>query len=306
MGELFEAEHTAIGRRVAVKLLHRHLRWRRDLVDRMRLEGQALGHLEHPNVVQAIDFGLTWEDRPYLVMERLAGRTLAGELAARGALPAAEAVDLVVQALSGLSAVHQAGLLHRDIKLDNLFVCDAAGGLGRVVKLLDFGVAKVVGARAGGPAPLPVPTAEDVAMGTPRFFSPEQAAGGPIDARSDVYAMGIVLYALVAGRGPFDDLTTLADVLGAHVATPPDPPSRHAREPVPAELEAAILRALAKRPIDRFPTAAAFAEEPRADRARALRVTPRGRACCRSSSACSRPRSSLSAAVTAVVIEASR
>jgi serine/threonine-protein kinase len=303
MGELFEAEHAAIGRRVAVKLLHRHLRWRRDLVDRMRLEGQALGHLEHPNVVQAIDFGLTWEDRPYLVMERLAGRTLADEVAARGALPAAEAIDLVAQALSGLSAVHRAGLLHRDIKLDNVFVCDAAAGRGRIVKLLDFGVAKVVSARAGGPAPLPVPTAEDVAMGTPRFFSPEQAAGGPIDARSDVYAMGIVLYALLAGRGPFDHLTALADVLGAHIATPPAPPSQHA--PVPAALDAAVLRALAKRPADRFPSAAAFAEE-LARIGRALSHDAEGPRLLPLFLRVLAAAFVVSAAVTAVVIEASR
>jgi serine/threonine-protein kinase len=261
MGELYEAEHAEIGRRVAVKLLHPHLRWQRDLVDRLRLEGRALGRLAHPNVVQAIDFGLTWDERPYLVMERLSGRTLADELAARGPLPPAEAVDLVIQALWGLAAVHAAGLVHRDIKPENVFVCDPVGGLGRVVKLIDLGVTKVVSAHTGGPSPLPVPTAEDVSMGTPLFFSPEQATGAPLDARSDVYAMGMVLYALVAGRGPFDHLTRLADVLAAHVGATPVPPSRHAPSPVPPALEAAISKALAKRPADRFPTAAAFAEE---------------------------------------------
>jgi serine/threonine-protein kinase len=270
MAEIVEAEHVEAGRRVVVKLLHRHLFGRRDLADRLRLEGEALAVVAHPNVVAAVDTGVTADERPFLVLERLEGRTLRAELAARGPLPAVEAIELAAQALDGLEAVHRAGLVHRDVKLENLFVCDAAPGQGRVVKLLDLGVAKLTeGAR---PAPLAVPTAEGVSLGTPRFFSPEQATGAPLDARSDVYAMGLVLYAMLTGRTPFDHLRDVDAILRAHVAEPPDPASRHV--PLPPSLDAAILKALAKRAEDRFASAAAFAAELRriADE---LRAPPR-------------------------------
>jgi serine/threonine-protein kinase len=257
MGEVFEAEHRALGRRVVVKLLHRHLAARRDLADRMRLEGQALARVDHPHVVAALDIGATWEGRPYLVMERLHGRTLRAELAARGPLPAAEAALMAADALDGLEALHAAGICHRDVKLDNVFLCDAANGRPRTVKLLDLGVAKVV--RDDGPAPPLVPTEEGISLGTPRFFSPEQAVGSRVDPRSDVYAMGVVLYALVAGRGPFDDLARVSALLDAHASREPPRPSQFA--PVPPALEAAIQKALAKLPEDRFESAAAFAAE---------------------------------------------
>jgi serine/threonine-protein kinase len=259
MGEVVEAEHLESGQPVVIKLLHRHLFARPDLVDRMRLEGDALGVVEHPNVVAAVASGVTLDDRPYLVLERLLGRTLHEEVQARGPLPAAEALELAAQALDGLGAVHRAGLVHRDVKLDNLFVCDADADGDRVVKLLDLGVAKLLaGAR---PPPLSEPTAEGVSLGTPRWFSPEQATFAPIDARTDVYAMGLVLFALLTGRIMFAQAGGLDAVMRAHAGEPPERPSRYAPRALPAGLEAAVLRALAKRPEDRFPTAEAFAEE---------------------------------------------
>ena len=257
MGEVLEAEHRGLGRRVVVKLLHRHLFSRGDFADRMRLEGESLGYVEHPNVVAAVDCGRTRDGRPYLVMERLHGRTLREELRARGPLPAPEAISLAAQALDGLQAVHDAGIVHRDIKLDNVFVCDALPGLGRVVKLLDLGVAKML--PGSGPAPLTVATEEGVSMGTPRFFSPEQATGAALDGRCDVYAMGLVLYALLTGRTLFEQLRDVDALIEAHARTPPEPPSRFVELPV--ALEAGILRALAKQPEDRFASAAAFAGE---------------------------------------------
>ena len=280
MGEIVEAEHAALGRRVVIKLLHRHLGHRRDMMDRMRLEAQALGRVEHPNVVAPIDFGVNHEGRPYLVMERLRGRTLRDELAARGSLPAADAVALIAQALDGLAAVHRAGLCHRDVKPENIFVCDAATDQGRTVKVLDLGLAKVMGAAGVPPgdrrplAPPLWPTAEDISLGTPRFFSPEQATGAPVDARSDIYAMGAVLYALVAGRGPFDHLHDIAELLAAHAHTTPEPPSRWAPAPLSPALEATILTALEKRPADRFPSATAFAAALRANAAPLVTAHP--------------------------------
>jgi serine/threonine-protein kinase len=259
MGEVVEAEHVALGKRVVVKLLHRSLASRPDLVDRMRLEAQALARLAHPNLVVVHDYGRTPEGRPYIVMEQLVGRTLREELRSRGRLPPAEAIELVRQTLSGLAAAHALGLVHRDVKLENLFVCDAAEGA-RTLKVLDFGIAKVLPAARspGAPEPLAFPTEEGVAIGTPRFFAPEQARGQAVDARTDVYATGVVLYTLLAGRGPFDHLHALYELSQAQADEMPAPPSHHAGVPLPEDLERAVLRAIAKRPEDRFQSAAAF------------------------------------------------
>jgi serine/threonine protein kinase len=262
-GEVVEAEHRALGKRVVVKLLQRDLARRPDLVDRMRLEGQALARLTHENLVAVLDLQVTLEGRPFLVMERLHGRTLREELHARSALPAFEAIDLARQALAGLGAAHEAGLVHRDVTLANLFVCHPRpGAAGRVLKLLDFGLAKVV-SRAGGraPAPLQASTEEGVSMGTPRFFSPEQAAGERVDARADLYAMGMVLYTMVTGRVPFADLVALDELLAAHLTLTPARPSLLAPWPLPPGLDEAIARAMEKRPQDRFASAAEFSRE---------------------------------------------
>jgi eukaryotic-like serine/threonine-protein kinase len=262
MGEVVEAEHVALGRRVVIKILHRRLAGTPGDVDRMRLEGQTLAQLEHPNLVAVTDLQVTADGRPFLVMERLRGRTLRDELAERGALPAAEAIALGRQALAGLGAAHAAGVVHRDVTLQNLFLCDPRPGeADRVLKVLDFGLAKVVGAGGGrGPAPLAVSTDEGVALGTPRFFSPEQASFGPVDARTDLYAAGAVIYTLVAGRGPFEHRVGLKAMVAAHAHETPEPPSRWAPSPLPPGLDEALLRALQKRPGDRFQSAAAFAD----------------------------------------------
>ncbi|UQA63989.1 protein kinase [Polyangium aurulentum] len=261
MGEVVEAEHVALGKRVVVKLLHKHHAARQDFADRMRIEAQALANITHPNLVQVTDFGQTAEGRTYLVMERLYGRNLREELDERGPLPVLEAIDIVRQALAGLSAAHAAGVVHRDVKLDNLFLCNPVEGR-RAVKVLDFGVAKVIAVMGETtPAPLAFPTAEGVAMGTPRFFSPEQARGLPIDPRTDVYAAGAVLYTLVAGRSPFEELTTLLEIARAHAFETPEPPSYWAAQAIPRELDEAIMKALAKAPEDRFESALAFAAE---------------------------------------------
>jgi serine/threonine-protein kinase len=279
MGDIVEAEHRALGKTVVVKMLQRDLARRPDLVDRMRLEGQALARLEHENLVAVIDLQTTLEGRPFLVMERLRGRTLGEELAARGALPAAEAIEIARQALAGLGAAHEAGLVHRDVTLANLVLCDPRpGGAGRVVKVLDFGLAKVVSSAGGrAPRPLSASTEEGVTMGTPRFFSPEQAAGSRVDARTDVYAMGIVLYTMVAGRGPFADLVAVDELLDAHRTMTPPKPSIHAPAPLPEGLDEIIAQAMAKRPDERFADAASFAralEHARAPRPRWARTEP--------------------------------
>ena len=180
MGEIVEAEHTALRRRVVVKLLGAKFADSDDFADRMRLEAQALAAISHPHVVTILDLGRTREGRPYLVMEKLVGRTLDEELAARGFLPVAEAVALVRQLLDGLDAAHAAGVVHRDVKPANLFLCDVRRGP-RVLKILDFGVAKIVRRRAGRADPSRSPTPPPRARWSARRagWPPSRSSGSP-------------------------------------------------------------------------------------------------------------------------------
>lgn len=266
MGVVFEAEHRRLGQTVCVKLLLTEFSNRPDLVDRLRIEAQSLARLRdgegHPNLVRVSDFGETPKNQPYLVMERLRGRTLDEERKARKFLPVGEAVDLCCQVLAGLAAAHDEGVIHRDIKPGNIFVCDAKPGQDRVVKVLDFGIAKLApSAIADKPlAPLAFPTREGVAIGTPRFMAPEAALGRPVDPRADLYGVGLVLYQLIAGRGPFEHRKGIVELAQAHVSEIPKPPSAYATQPIPKSLDDALLRVLAKDPDARFPDARAFAD----------------------------------------------
>lgn len=258
MGEIVEAEHIALRRRVVVKLLRAEYAEDPAMLDRLRLEAQAaasLGH--HPNIVQVLDFGQTQRGAPYVVFELLRGLTLREEVQRRGPRPAAEAVELVLQVLAGLAEAHAVGIIHRDIKPGNLFLCDPDRDGKRTLKILDFGIAKVASMAnpRRAPAPLVLPTREGVIVGTPRFLSPEQALGAPIDLRADLYAIGVVLYWLLTGRDPFQHRKSVFEILHAHVNEVPAPPSRMAPYPVPLALDRAVLCALQKRPQDRFPSA---------------------------------------------------
>ncbi len=208
--------------------------------------------------MRVLDFGVTRSDRPFLVLERLSGHTLHDELQARGPLPWEEAARYARQALGALDEAHRAGLVHRDVKLQNIQLCDPRRpGEARFVKLLDFGIAKVVhGAGRNAPAPLLVPTEQGLIPGTPKFFSPEQAMGMAVDARTDVYAMGVVLFHLLVGHGPFPRAKDAVQAAMAHVRERPEPPSAFTKQPIPSALDAVVLRALAKRPEERFATAA--------------------------------------------------
>jgi serine/threonine protein kinase len=224
MGEVWEAEHKKLGKPVVVKLLHAELADDPGFVDRMRLEAQAIARVGAPHVVEVHDMGLTRDHRPYYVMERLQGRTLDHELEARGPLPPREAIEITLGLLRALAAVHQAGLVHRDVKLDNVFYSDALGHAEpRLVRLLDFGVVKLVAHDQGMPPPL-VPTEAGVTRGTPRYSAPELILGEAVDARSDLYAAGLVLYALLAGRGPFDHARSPLELLKAQIGKEPRPP----------------------------------------------------------------------------------
>jgi serine/threonine-protein kinase len=265
MGECYEAVHVGLNKRVVVKLLHQAIasdpNVRDRCADRLRVEAQTLASIDSPHLVSVSDIGCTPGNRPYFVMELLRGATLREVLDRRGAIPPAEAIAWTVQVLAGLAVAHRMGIVHRDVKLTNVFLCDATPERQPLVKVLDFGVAKVLRS-AGLPFPGPkYATEENSLVGSPRYVSPEQVSFGPVDARTDVYAAGVLLYTLLVGVGPFPDAQTVLDLLNAHLLEIPRPPSAAASQLIPPALDRTVLRALAKQPDARFPTADAFADE---------------------------------------------
>jgi serine/threonine-protein kinase len=254
--EVYEAVHLSLDKRFVVKLLKPELATDPRAIERMRFEAQALGRLKHVHLPAVSDCGLTACARPFFVMERLEGHTLLVELRRRGCLPVAEAVGLVQQLCTGLEAAHQLGIVHRDIKLENLFLSEPEGR--RILKILDFGIAKLLpdADPSLAPAPPAIPSQEGVPLGTPQFLSPEQALCRPVDARTDVYGAATVLYELIVGHSPFAHRSDLAALLEAHVSEPPCPPSEVASQPIEPAIDDVVLRALSKRPEDRHASAA--------------------------------------------------
>jgi serine/threonine protein kinase len=228
------------GSPVAVKVL-RDLGVEPHLATRFEREGQILAALSHPNLVRVIDGGRDGH-RPWIAMELLDGPSLADRLRDGGPLEPQEAAGIVADVAAGLERAHAAGVLHRDVKPANI-VCD-----GPIPKLVDFGIARS--------SALATMTQADMVLGTAAYLSPEQASAHPLDPRSDVYALGCVLHELVAGQPPFPGDSPLT-VAYAHVHQPP-PPLRSLVPSVPPELEAVVLRCLAKSPADRWPSAGAL------------------------------------------------
>ena len=259
--EVYEAVHTELDRLVVVKLLRAELVGDATALERMRFEARALARLSHPNLTAVTDFGQTLEGRPFFVMERHEGRPLLRELRHRGYFVVPEAAALMHGILAGLTAAHALGVIHRDLKLENVFLCEDERGA-RTAKILDFGIAKLLpdADPARAPAPRALPTEEGVTVGTPRFLSPEQVRCLAVDRRTDVYGAAMVFYELIAGRDPFHDVRDYVGLLQAHASQAPPPPSALAPQPIPPAVDDVVLRALSKRPEDRYATAAAFSE----------------------------------------------
>jgi serine/threonine protein kinase len=251
MGSVYEVEHLELGKRFMLKALLSDLALREDLVARLRNEQRALGRLEHPNIVAVTDAGSTRGNVPYFVMERLDGETLAQRLRRVRRLSPVEALRIANGVLEGLTAAHEIGVVHRDVKPPNIFLAS-----GNRPKILDFGVAKI--ADAGGAI-----TARGVAVGTPRYMSPEQASGESVDGRSDVYAVGLILFEMIAGAGPFDDARDANEMLLAHLGRRPARLSTRAPSVTP-ELDALVASLLAKDPASRPPDARTAAAAVRA------------------------------------------
>ncbi|MGC4094713.1 MAG: protein kinase [Polyangiaceae bacterium] len=242
MGTVYEVEHVELGKRFVLKALLRELSRREDLVIRLRNEWRALGRLEHPNIVTVTDAGTSATGVPFYVMERLEGETLSERMRRTRRFPVREAVEIAIGVLEGLAAAHQIGVVHRDVKPPNIFLV----GEGRP-KVLDFGVAKI----QDDPG---VVTARGIAVGTPRYMSPEQARGESVDGRADVYSTGLILFEMLCGASPFDDARDANELILAHLVRRARPVSTLVRG-ISAELDAAVANMLAKSRDDRPATA---------------------------------------------------
>jgi CheY-like chemotaxis protein len=257
-GVVYRATHLGIGRRVAVKIL-RPLPGRTmpEALERFRREGISACRVDHPNAISVLDSGTTSAGIPYLVMELLEGRTLMAELRERGLLSTARCAELLAPICDALAAAHDAGLVHRDVKPDNIFLHRTERG--EVVKVVDFGIAKLAGDPEG--ADTEMATAEGLVFGTPYYTSPERLLCEPYDGRADVYSLGVMLYVLLTGRIPFQQ-TEAGGATGGPLRclTEPPPPLRDANPAVPAEVEAVVLRAMSRQ-IWKRPTARELAEE---------------------------------------------
>ncbi len=249
MGTVYVAEHSIIGSKVAIKFLHDDLEMHPALVERFFAEAKTVNLIGHPNIVNVFDMGVLPPSHHYLVMELLEGCEL-GALA-RGTVTTRDAIRILLQVLDALDAAHAVGIVHRDLKPANLFVM-RRGREDHFVKVLDFGIAKLIGQK--GPSGS---TAVGAIIGTPEYMAPEQALGGEIDGRCDLYAMGVIGYELFTGRLPFEGLG-VAQLLVAHTQRVPEAP--HLVKPsVPPAISKVLMKALEKRPEDRFQTAGEMA-----------------------------------------------
>ena len=259
MGTVYLARHTFTGRKAAVKLLHPQLAQDQVLVTRFMNEARATTAIGHPNIIDIIDVGILPDSRtPYLMMELLQGESLGKRLQRNRPVPISEAIEIACQTASALVAAHACDIIHRDLKPDNLFLVPdpSMRPLRMRVKVLDFGIAKLRGDLSAGS----VKTRTGTIMGTPQYMSPEQCRGiaEQIDHRTDIYTLAVIVYEMVCGAPPFVS-EGLGDMLVMHMSNPPAPP-RTVNADIPEALEAAIMRALAKDPDQRFASMADFQE----------------------------------------------
>ncbi len=250
-GTVYEAQHRILGRRAAVKVLRRQLAASAQMNARFLQEARAVNMIKHPNIVDILDFGDLPDGRPFYVMELLEGIDLRSILTERGRFPAPEVLEILEPVCSALQAAHDLGIVHRDLKASNIFIGTA--GEKRVIKLLDFGIAKLMRPE-GGEGGL---TVVGTRLGTSYTMAPEQIRGDAVDQRTDIYALGVVLYHLLTGQYPFR-AETMTDIERQHLEAPPPRPSQAA--PVSPALDVVVLRCMEKSPERRYPSARAFME----------------------------------------------
>lgn len=249
MGAVYRVEHISIGRVFAMKLLHGDLTRNPSMVRRFQREARAVSRLSNPHTVSVFDHGRS-DGLVYLVMEYLQGRDLAEILAESGPLTPARVAMVIGQVAASLAEAHAAGIVHRDIKPHNLFVCEGDGV--PTIKVVDFGLARSMGASDGSAAL----TGTGAVLGTPYYMAPEQIEDEPVDARTDIYALAAVAWHLLTGAPVFSG-SSMVGILQRHLAEPP--PSLAAVDPAWAPLDPVLHRALAKRPGDRYADVTEFA-----------------------------------------------
>jgi serine/threonine-protein kinase len=267
MGAVYGARHLALDKPVAVKVLHQSMAHDATFAARLRREAMAASRLDHPNSVRIVDFGEEPDGLLYIAMELLDGLDLLQVIERDWPFSDGRIIDLLSQTLNALARAHELGIVHRDLKPENIMVVSLVDDEGRPrdrVKVCDFGIAKIADANEDAqrrPDSRAI-TMQNAIIGTPEYMSPEQCRGEPIDSRSDLYSVGVVLYQLLAGRVPFQ-ATNLMDVLFMHISEEPAPPSKF-RAGVPRGLEDVCLRALRKRPAERYASAREMRVELRA------------------------------------------
>ncbi|MGA2702254.1 MAG: serine/threonine-protein kinase [Isosphaeraceae bacterium] len=252
MGEVYLAEHQLLKRPCALKLIKPDVNTNPIALARFEREVQAAAMLSHPNTIEIFDYGHTDDGTFYYVMQYLPGLTVSDLVRQSGPMPPGRVIYVMRQVCGALAEAHRYGLVHRDLKPANILVA-ILGGKCDFAKVLDFGLVKLT-ATPGAPQL----TADYTVSGTPQYMSPEQAtATAGVDRRADIYSLGAILYFMLTGRPPFDGANP-TELMIAHARDPVVPPSHH-RPEIPADLEAVVLRCLAKKPDDRYPDARALA-----------------------------------------------
>lgn len=249
MGTVYECEHVQLHKRVALKVLAHAVRTDPETASRFLTEARAAAQIGHPNIVDIFDLGELPTGGTFIAMALLEGNDLDRELKTTGAMPFHRARSIVSQVCRALAAAHALGIVHRDMKPANVFLARDADGTEHV-KVLDFGIAHVQDADASAVAL----TQTGTILGTPAFMSPEQGRGVGVDHRTDIYSVGCILYMLLTNRMVFEGPTVMS-VIARHMVEAPVPPSERVPEThIPPELDAVVLRALAKDPAERFQT----------------------------------------------------
>jgi eukaryotic-like serine/threonine-protein kinase len=254
MGAVYRGKHVMMDKTVAIKVLRPSLAGDDSVVARFSREAKAASRISHPHAVSVTDFGEAENGVVFLVMEYLDGRTLKDVIRSEGPLPLPRIVEIVRQVSGALDAAHQQGVVHRDLKSDNIMLSQTNGG--DWAKVLDFGIAKIQQPEGARDNDI---TAANLVIGTPQYMSPEQCSQtGPIDARSDIYSLGVIVFEMLAGRVPFTgDSPTV--IMMKQVQDEP-PSVLESRPDVPASVDRLVKKALAKQPIDRFQTAGQLSE----------------------------------------------
>ena len=252
MGSVYDVEDVTVGKRYVLKTLHPQLVSRQDLAKRMEAEARALAKLQHPNIVDVVTAGVTTDEKrmPFYVMERLNGQNLRVVIEKKGSLELSHCFRIAIDVLDALEHAHENSVIHRDVKPENIFLHRNVNGT-TITKLLDFGIMRLLDRKASH--------TQGKFIGTLRYASPEQIFGGELGPPTDIYSLGIVLYEMLAGRGPFDDVGDAYAIGAAHAQRPPPALSQFVA--LPPALERLVMKSLAKAPHDRPRDCFSFASE---------------------------------------------